>query len=234
MAVDDAYTKSLLHFNGADGSTTFTDESGKTWARGGDAQIDTAQYKFGGASGLFDGTGDYIETADHDDWNIGSGDFTADCWIRPAADNQDYKCLFGQAEASGLDTTKSWLIWLRDDESVEGLIASGGTLYYAKTAASTYAANTWLHLALVRYGNSLTLYANGVAGTTVADVTGVSATNSAGKLSLGRMGEYNGTYYNGWIDEFRFSKGIARWTANFTPPDRPYGFVSGCAFTCVL
>src|SRR5689334_6463249 len=49
--VDDSYTKALLHFNGSDGSTTFTDESGKTWSVNGDAQIDTAQSEFGGASG---------------------------------------------------------------------------------------------------------------------------------------------------------------------------------------
>ena len=62
MAVDDSYTKALLHMDGADGSTTFIDESGKTWTRAGNAQIDTSQYKFGGASGLFDGSGDWVDT----------------------------------------------------------------------------------------------------------------------------------------------------------------------------
>ena len=46
------------------------------------AQIDTAQSKFGGASGLFDGTGDYLSSADSADWAFGSGDFTIDFWLR--------------------------------------------------------------------------------------------------------------------------------------------------------
>ena len=78
MPVEDIYTKSLLHFNGADASTTFTDESGKAWTASGHAQIDTAQSVFGGASGLFDGTDDYIYAADSDDWNLGTLDFTVD------------------------------------------------------------------------------------------------------------------------------------------------------------
>jgi hypothetical protein len=53
MAVDDAYTVALLHMNGADTSTTFTDEAGTAWTAAGNAQIDTAQKVFGTASGLY-------------------------------------------------------------------------------------------------------------------------------------------------------------------------------------
>ena len=67
----DANTKSLLHFDGANNSTTFTDETGKTWTAHGNAKISTAQYKFPTGSGLFDGTGDYIDTPDHADFNFG-------------------------------------------------------------------------------------------------------------------------------------------------------------------
>jgi hypothetical protein len=81
-AVDDAYTKALLHMDGTDASTTFTDESGKTWTRSGDAQIDTDQYKFETASGKFDGSGDYVYTGDSADWDAGSGDYTVDYWAR--------------------------------------------------------------------------------------------------------------------------------------------------------
>ena len=82
MAVDDSYTKALLHMDGSDGSTTFTDESGTTWTANGNAQIDTAQSKFGGASGLFDGASDYLQTPYTADHNTGTGDFTIDQWIR--------------------------------------------------------------------------------------------------------------------------------------------------------
>ena len=76
----------LLHCDGADGSTTFTDVKGHTCTANGNAQIDTAQSKFGGASALFDGTGDYLSVADSSDWDLASSQsFTAECWYRPAA-----------------------------------------------------------------------------------------------------------------------------------------------------
>ena len=83
----DAYTVLLLHCNGVDESTTFTDSSGggvgspHTVTAVGNAQIDTAQKKFDTGSALFDGTGDYLSLEDSDDWDFGTGDFTVDCWI---------------------------------------------------------------------------------------------------------------------------------------------------------
>ena len=221
MPVDDANTVALLHMDGADASTTFTDESGKTWTAGGNAQIDTAQYKFGGASGLFDGSGDYIDTPDSADFHVSNEDFTIDMWIRPAALNQiGFIC--AQADSGGADASISWYMRMQADESIIAGIVSGGTLYEAAIAANSYAANTWGHLALIRYSNTIKLFWNGTAGATTANVTGVTANNSTNKPTIGRLGEYNGHYYSGWIDEFRFSKGIARWTANFTPPTLSY------------
>lgn len=88
MAFIDTYTKLLLHCDGTDGSTTFSDNgvTGHTVTANGNAQIDTAQSKFGNASGLFDGTGDYLTIPDHADWNFGTGNFTIDAWIRFACD----------------------------------------------------------------------------------------------------------------------------------------------------
>src|SRR3990167_7743345 len=63
----DSYTKLLLHMDGTNGSTTFTDEIGKTVTANGNAQISTAQSKFGGASGLFNGAGDWIDVPSNAD-----------------------------------------------------------------------------------------------------------------------------------------------------------------------
>src|SRR3990167_4294419 len=91
-ATEDSYTKFLAHTDGTDGSTTFTDEAGIAITANGNAQIDTAQSKFGGASGLLDGTGDYLTTPDSDNYNFGSGDFSVDFQVRfnSVASNQDF------------------------------------------------------------------------------------------------------------------------------------------------
>jgi hypothetical protein len=90
---NDSFTKVLLHFDGLDASTTFTDNnaggSAHAWRAAGNAQIDTAQFKFGGSSGLFDGSADYVSTPDSSDFTLSSKVFTIECWIRPAADGTD-------------------------------------------------------------------------------------------------------------------------------------------------
>src|SRR5690606_38905914 len=76
---------SLLHFDGANTSTTFVDETGRTWSASGSAQISTAVTVFDGQAGLFDGTGDYISTA-HDAVFTADADMTCDGWIYCAED----------------------------------------------------------------------------------------------------------------------------------------------------
>src|SRR6266487_3394688 len=80
-AVDDSYTKSLLHFDGTNSSTTFTDESGKTWTANGNAKIDNSQAEFGGTSGNFDGVVSYLSTGSSSDFSF-TGDFTIDTWVK--------------------------------------------------------------------------------------------------------------------------------------------------------
>lgn len=221
MAVDDSYTKSLLHFDGADASTTFTDGSGKTWTTYGNSQLDTSvasPLTNGNSTGLFDGAGDYIDTPDNADFDIGSGDFTVDFWVKRAATGAQWIC--GQSDSSA--TTSSLSI------SLDFLL--GGQMRFQIWSATNYNAqsttsfgtSTWYHVAGVRYGNTLTNYVDGIAEGT-SNVTGVTVNNSANKWAIGRLGEYNAAALNGRVEEFRFSKGIARWTANFTPPTLAYG-----------
>ena len=220
MAVDDSYTKALLHMDGSDGSTTFTDESGKTWTANGNAQIDTAQSKFGGASGLFDGSGDWLHTSDSEDFNVGSGNFTIDFWLRRNVTGvQQY--IAGQNDSSASASSFSFVFYTVVADKIRFQVYSGGTAYNIESTATISDTTTWHHVAGVRDGNVLRLFIDGTQEGTVS-VTGVTVNNSTNQISIGRTGEYNGGYLNGWIDEFRFSKGIARWTANFTPPTSAY------------
>ena len=220
-AVDDAYSKALLHFNGSDGSTSFIDESGKIWTAYNSAQLDTAQSKFGGSSGLFPRSGylDYIDTPDSTDFTLGSGDFTFDLWVR-FNEVSSYQYLFGQgliwAPGSSID------LILQTDSKLRGDLHWGSGTYDTVSvyASTTVSAGIWYHVALVRYGNTMTLYINGNSVGT-ADVTGKTANDSSENFSIGKFGSFVNTM-NGWIDEFRFSKGIARWISTFEPPVNEY------------
>ena len=74
----------LLHLDGANGSATFTDQKGHTFTAGGSATLSTAQQKFGSASLVLNGSTQYITSATSADWEMGSGDFTIEMWVRPA------------------------------------------------------------------------------------------------------------------------------------------------------
>jgi hypothetical protein len=206
--------------DGTDGSAVFTDEIGKSWSANGNAQLDTAEKKIGTASGLFDGTGDYIDTPDHADFDVGSGDFTIDFWMKRAAVVADLQFFCGQIDSTAAaNADHSFRAYLNASNVKFGICQSATVTDAASTG--TIGDTNWHHIACVRDGNTLRIFIDGTADGT-ADVTGKTANNSSKKMAVGRLGEYDGYYFNGWIDEFRFSKGIARWTAGFTPQTTAY------------
>jgi len=228
MAVDDSYTKALLHFDGADGSTTFTDESGKIWTGYGNAQLDTTYYKFKPSALLLDGTGDYIDTPDVDDTTPGNGNFTIDCQFRHAVNNVwETICAKGNSTAAST-ADGSYFLYANADNTYSFVCCyDGGSAAYAISTATITDSN-WHHIAGVRSGTSIYLFLDGVLSATASIGTGT--VNDVGtKLTIGRYGDYSLRYWNGSIDEFRFSKGIARWTANFTPPTQAYAPMFGGA-----
>jgi hypothetical protein len=223
MSEIDAYTKLLLHCDGADASTTFTDASPS--ARGnatvvGTAQVDTAQKKFGTGSLLLDGNSDGITYADSADWTFGTDNWTIDFWVRFASTSGVQSFLIQRADVN------NYLYFRKESDNklmMIDVVGSSNRMYYITTSAPTINTNTWYHIAYVRNGagglifldgTSLSLTENTAMGT-MADISAI--------VSIGYMAATSENFVNGWIDEFRVSKGIARWTANFTPEKRAYG-----------
>jgi hypothetical protein len=178
----------------------------------GNAQVDTAQSKFGGASALFDGTGDYITT----DAPVvpKSGDFTIECWVRPAATGVRYDML-SQYDGAGegrlvVNTTAA--------SKFEAFI--GTTLGNVQlTSTMTYSANTWYHVAFVRNNNNYYLY---VDGTLEASDTGGKDIVIKDQVFMIGGGTVLGNM-NGHIDEVRVSY-VARYTSNFTPSTTAFNY----------
>lgn len=224
MSVDDNYTKLLLHFDGSDASTTFTDEAGKTMTAQGNAQIDTAQSVFGGASGLFDGTGDYVTAADHADWQLDDGS-NSNKWTI------DFRLRFNGDPGTGLqgfiqqrtDNSNFWSFQLNGN-NLQFQIRSGGSNIVQLNFAWNPADATWYHVAIVKDGtNGYMVFVDGTqVGTTQTDTDPMP--DFTGGLQIGRWTDGTGTNrdLNGWMDELRVSKGVARWTADFTPPSIAY------------
>jgi hypothetical protein len=172
--------------------------------------------RFGGKSWYFDGVDDYLTIPDSDDWDFGSGNFTIDFWIYKLSRDGDYNFVAAHMD----DSSSAWYL--------SSGIDSGNMEFYDYTATtncrlysgSALPLNQWVHVALVRNVTTISMYFNGQL-TNAAACTGSLST---GTSTLGVGARSSGVnYINAYIDELRISKGIARWTSNFDPPDRPYG-----------
>lgn len=212
MASDPYYNsvKLLLHCNGTNASTTITDSSSAphTMTVGGNAQLSTAQKQYGTASLAFDGSGDYVQTDSSSDFTFGTGDFTIEGWVRFSTVTAlqfifDMRPSTGNYPALWFDygTNNALVYFVNGDRRIIG------------TTAPT--ANVWRHWAISRSGTTTKLFYNGTEEGQWTDTT-----NYVG--SVMRFGyPYDGTAnygLNGYLDDVRVTKGVARYTGAFTPP----------------
>ena len=208
----------LLHFNGSDGSTTFTDNSPspKTPAVNGNTQIDTAQSQFGGASGLFDGAGDWLQYAANAAFDFGSGNFTIECWVRPASAGVQYTIMDYGRSSPSMDAHQSFTFFVQPTNSLYTRVTVGST-GYGFVGTQTLTAGQFNHVAFVRDGSTLRQFVNGVASGTLA-VSGSVNTDASRVLKIGKYADASPIYLSGWLDDLRITKGVARYTSAFTPP----------------
>jgi hypothetical protein len=215
----DSHTKLLLHNDGTNGSTNITDEMGKNLTAVGDAHIDTDEKKFGTASASFDGIGDYLTVTNSTDFDFGSEDFTIDGWFYFNVNNVGYQILIDRRSNS--DGT-GWLLYLETNNAISFLSASasGWDNFVISNSEVVPATGVWMHLAVVRHGDVFTIYQNGIALKSGTYTGSIGAQTE--DLTIGSGHASPGAGFNGYIDELRISKGIAKWTANFTPLAAPY------------
>jgi len=222
----DAYTVLMLHMDGTDDAQVFTDSSANehTVTPVGDTKTENTQKKFGVTSGYFDGTGDYLTIPDSDDWHFGTLDFTVDFWIYfYYTNNTAYPGFFQQRENA--DNLQKFMYYRTDNELYYS-VRKNGVAYSFFSGDNTFEpqTHTWYHIALVLNNETAYFYVDGIfIGSDNTPSYDVS--NYSGPMHIGRITNNAATStYNiqGYIDEFRISKGIARWTTNFTPPVVPY------------
>ena len=212
----------LLHGNGTNGSTTITDSSPspKAVTPVGNAQISTAQSKFGGASIAFDGTGDYLTVPSTGaPGDFGAGDFTVELWTFLVSRINTFPCLLGNYTAFAAGSFALFTGHVSGSTTQYQLALNGSG--FPSINAGTILYNQWAHIAVVRSVSTITLYLNGVSIGSVA--SSANLTGTTGSLWVGTTGDATaGGAINGYIDDLRITKGVARYTANFTPPTAPF------------
>jgi hypothetical protein len=178
-----------------------------------DARVVTSTYKYGSGSYYFDGTGDYMYVmGTSSEMAFGTGDFTVEFWVYPAAANQTA-------------TIIGWRPTNTNGAYINLYLLSGSIYLYVSSAdrisGGSVSASAWSHIALARSNGVTKLFLNGTQ-------TGSNYTDSnsylvgANRPLIGANDYDVSSPFNGYIDDLRITKGYARYTANFTAPTAPF------------
>ena len=201
-----ANTSLLLNFTNAGIYDAATINDGQTV---GNAQVSTTQAKWGTTSMGFDGTGDWLVVPNRPELNIGTGDFTIECWINRTATASGA----GNGDAIISKGTNNVVISMSVNTSKFEFGQYGvATLLTSTTVISN---NTWYHVAITRSGTTLRMFIN---GTQEASTTSSANFTSTTNMFIGADANNTNQRINGYIQDLRITNGYARYTANFTPP----------------
>lgn len=199
------YNTTLMHFEGANGGTTFTDTINNAITVTGTPTTSTTQFKYGTSSLSLNGSS-YVSIPNV---AFGANAFTVEGWFYPTSLPTNLN-FFGQDNGSG--SNPKLVLYM----SVGVYAVDGGSLGTISTSTNVVA-NIWTHIAIVRQGvgaNQTFIYINGtLAGTgTIASATGMTQ-----PFNIGYIGEAFGAKFIGFVDDFRITNGVARYTSNFVP-----------------
>lgn len=179
----------------------------------GNAQVSTTVVKYGAGSMFFDGTDDYIVAPYSPLFNFGTGPFTIECWVNftTLSGNRIIFDTYTAASAGG-----GYQLYWRSTGTSITFYANG--VVVAQSSFTAHVTNVWYHVAVTRdTSNVVRIF---VDGTQYASATYATAIDMAttGKVAVGIQASTLTNDLAGYVDDLRVTKGVARYTANFTPP----------------
>jgi hypothetical protein len=182
----------------------------------GDAKISTTQSKFGGSSMAFDGTGDGLYRPSSDLFNFGTGNFTIEFWIYFNS-KTGYQTIisFGYSP----NTANGWVLQTGngDGKILFARMTGSSSSVIASDTGATVNTGQWYHIAVVRNGSTTSIYRDGTSVSSGSDTNNYSCVANF-YIGGGSSTAFDNYYFNGYIDDLRITKGVARYTTNFSVP----------------
>jgi hypothetical protein len=210
----------LMHMSGVNNSTTFTDSSKNAFSvtANGGAKISTSSSKFGGSSGIFNGTNAYISISDNGSFDFGTGDFTIECYVNFQGTANDRASICG-----GIGPTNGDFMFAVD---VAGNPATGAIWFGknqvswdASSSSQTWNFGQWYNIAVTRVSGTMYFFRDGTLLTSVANANSYGISNSnfvIGARQLNANSSVAGEFLNAYLDEMRITKGLGRYTSSYT------------------
>jgi hypothetical protein len=193
-----------------------TDLKGHTITNTNSISNNTTTYKYGtAAAALVSASSKYLSSANSSDWNFSGGDFSVELWVNFSSTGS---MAFAGQNISG---SYSWIFALYNGNTLRFAYSTNGSSTTLVDASFTPTTGVWYHLAAVRSGSSINTFVNGTLSGS-ASISG-SLYSSTDVLAIGRNSDAGGTWYlNGYLDDLRITKGVARYTGNFVPPQAAF------------
>ena len=178
----------------------------------------------------YDGTDDYLSIPDHADYELGSGDFTLECWVKTSVTSTDYRTVFGKWQGSGQfsymirssnnDPANGWVFFYSTTGSAGGhtIVESGVNIHDGQ----------WHHLAVTRTGGKVRLFTDG----NLSKEENITATiyNSTAPVVI--ASDQGDQWFTGKISNVRIVNGTAVYTSAFRPPTEPLTNVTNTKLLC--
>ena len=194
-----ANLKTLVHFNGADAATTFPDFTGRhTWSANGNAQLDTAQKKYGASALLLDGTGDFISSPDSPDWKICAA--TNETWTISLQIKFNVATGLQYLASQFVNATNYWDILHYDGNGLRFICVAGGSNVIVMSYAGEINDTNWHEIMIhKKAGAPNAMWGMYKDGQQILNVSSAGIANFTAPLHIGT--ENAGGYVNGWVDE---------------------------------
>jgi hypothetical protein len=179
----------------------------------GNAQVSTSVKKYGTGSLAFDGSGDYLS---YPSSVFGSGDFTVEGWVYFNSTSGD-QTIFGINWNSNANSLSAVRVDISSGVFRYMGSTDGSNFYFFQATSTSPSTSTWYHIALVRSSSTVTFYVDGTSVNSTSSVPNALYAGTGGSR-IGNLLYSGNNYLNGYVDDFRITNGLARYTANFTPP----------------
>ena len=186
----------------------------------GNAQVSTSVKKYGTGSMYFDGSGDWLTIPASENFSFGTGDFTIEFWMNVAT-NASMSTFDQWINNGGAYATGQCQVIKDASNRIVFYCATGTNSYVTLTGSATVTTGTFYHIAVVRYSGVVKIYINGTVDTNTLSFAGVAGVSNA-LAKVGVQSNSGVLPFNGYIDDLRITKGVARYTANFTPPTQAF------------
>lgn len=209
----------LAPFDGSDGEAASSDlsNSGHTLVFAGDAELDSAQARYGATSLLCKKTanGDAVSIADSADWNLAGGDFTIDIHARYNGDpGTTFLDLISQYGPDA--SNRRNFVLETSNNNLNFFYSTDGDNLFVVSGAWNPAGDTWYDVAVDRVGNMVRTYVGG-AVIASADIGAVSLHDSAETFWIGNQVTFSNRTFDGWLANVRITKGVGRYGGAYTP-----------------